>query len=111
MRSPEAVLKSLKSHSVSPGYRYERLYRNLYNPAFYLLVYQQTYSKPGNMSPGADGKTFDGMNLARVNKIITSMKDHSYCPKPARRTYIPKRMGNSVRSVFSPAMINWYSRL
>lgn len=93
MRSPEAVLKSLKSHSVSPGYRYEQLYRNLYNPAFYLLAYQQTYSKPGNMSPVVDGKTFDGMNLARVNKIITSMKDHSYCPKPARRTYIPKKNG------------------
>lgn len=93
MRSPEAVLKSLKSHSESPGYKYERLYRNLYNPAFYLLAYQQTYSKPGNMSPGVDGKTFDGMNLARVNKIINSMKDHSYCPKPACRTYIPKKNG------------------
>lgn len=93
MRSPEAVLKSLKSHSESPEYQYERLYRNLFNPAFYLLAYQQTYSKPGNMSPGVDGKTFDGMNLARVNKIINSMKDHSYCPKPARRTYIPKKNG------------------
>jgi len=93
MRSPEAVLKSLKSHSKTPGYRYERLYRNLYNPAFYLLAYQQTYSKPGNMSPGVDGKTFDGMNLARINKTINRIKDHSYCPKPARRTYIPKKNG------------------
>ena len=93
MRSPEAVLKSLKSHSGTSGYMYQRLYRNLYNPAFYLLAYQQTYSKPGNMSPGVDGKTFDGMNLARVHKIIASIKDHSYCPKPARRTYIPKKNG------------------
>lgn len=89
MRSPEAVLESLKSHSESPEYQYKRLYRNLFNPAFYLLAYQQTYSKLGNMSPGVDGKTFDGMNFARVNKIINSMKDHFYCPKPARRTYIP----------------------
>ena len=93
MRNPEVVLKSLKSHSETPEYHYERLYRNLFNPAFYLLAYQQTYSKPGNMSPGVDGKTFDGMNLARVHKIIASIKDHSYCPKPARRTYIPKKNG------------------
>lgn len=58
------------------------------------------------MSPGVDGKTFDGMNLARVNKIINSMKDHSYHPSPARRTYIPQKSGNSVRLAFSPAMIN-----
>ena len=106
MRNPEVVLKSLKSHSETPEYHYERLYRNLFNPAFYLLAYQQTYSKPGNMSPGVDGKTFDGMNLARVNKIINSMKDHSYHPSPARRTYIPQKSGNSVRLAFSPAMIN-----
>lgn len=93
MRSPEAVLKSLRSHSNAPQYRYERLYRNLFNPAFYLLAYQQTYAKPGNMSPGIDGKTFDGMNLSRINKIIDSIKDHSYAPKPARRTYIPKKNG------------------
>lgn len=93
MRSPEAVLESLKSHSKSLEYQYERLYRNLFNPTFYLLAYQQTYSKPGNMSPGFDGKTFDGMNLTRVNKIINRMKDHSYRPKPARRTYIPKKNG------------------
>lgn len=93
MRSPEAVLNSLRSHSNTPQYRYERLYRNLFNQAFYLLAYQQTYANPGNMSPGIDGKTFDGMNLNRINKIIDSIKDHSYVPKPARRTYIPKKNG------------------
>lgn len=93
MRSPEAVLKSLKSHSKTPDYSYQRLFRNLYNPAFYLLAYQQTYPKPGNMSPGVDGKTFDGMSLSRINGIIESLKNQSYCPKPARRTYIPKKNG------------------
>ncbi len=93
MRSPEAVLKSLKSHSGTSGYMYQRLYRNLYNPAFYLLAYQQTYSKPGNMSPGVDGQTFDGMNLARIDKTIDRLKNKAYRPKPARRTYIPKKNG------------------
>ena len=91
MRNPETVLENLKSHSTNPDYQYERIYRNLYNHAFYFLAYQQTYSKPGNMSPGLDGKTFDNMNLKRFDKIIASLKDHSYQPKPARRTYIPKK--------------------
>lgn len=93
MRSPKAVLKSLKPHSKSAGYRHERLYRNLFNPAFYLQAYQQTYSKPGNMSPGVNGKTFDGMNVSRINRIIDSIRSHTYCPKPARRTYIPPKNG------------------
>ena len=93
MRNPETILDNLKSHSTTPDYQYKRLYRNLYNPTFYILAYQQTYPKPGNMTPGMDGKTFDDMNMKRINKIISSLKDHSYQPKPARRTYIPKKTG------------------
>lgn len=35
MRSPENVLESLKSKACNKSYKYERLYRNLYNPQFY----------------------------------------------------------------------------
>ena len=94
MRNPETVLENLKYHATSPDYQYKRIYRTLYNPSFYLLAYQQTYSKPGNMSKGIDGQTFDGMSLKRIQKIITCLKNHSYQPKPARRTYIPKKNGN-----------------
>jgi group II intron reverse transcriptase/maturase len=93
VRNPETVLENLKSHSTKPDYQYERLYRNLYNPELYILAHQQTYAKPGNMSPGVDGKTFDDMNMKRIHRIISSLKDHSYQPKPARRTYIPKKNG------------------
>ena len=41
MRSPENVLESLKSKACNKSYKYERLYRNLYNPQFYLLAYQR----------------------------------------------------------------------
>ncbi len=93
MRNPENVLENLKSHATTSNYQYKRLYRNLYNPSLYLLAYQQTYSKPGNMSKGIDGQTFDGMSLKRIQNIIRCLKDHSYQPKPARRTYIPKKNG------------------
>ena len=93
MRSPENVLESLKSKACNQSYKYERLYRNLYNPQFYLLAYQRLQAKPGNMTAGTDGKTIDGMGMVRINSLIEKMRDFSYQPNPARRTYIPKSNG------------------
>ena len=73
MRSPQNVLGSLSSKACNSNYQYQRLYRNLYNPDFYLLAYQRIQAKQGNMTAGTDGKT--------------------YQPAPARRTYIPKANG------------------
>jgi len=91
MRNPVNVLKSLEEKARTPGYKYERLYRNLYNPEFYLLAYQNIAKSTGSMTPGADGLTLDDMTMARINRIIASLKDHSYQPNPARRTYIAKQ--------------------
>jgi len=94
LRNPIEVLKSIESKACNKEYQYERLYRNLYNPEFYLLAYGNIYAKEGNMTPGADGNTIDGMGLEKIDKIIDSMKNHSYKPKPARRIYIEKK-GNT----------------
>lgn len=45
------------------------------------------------MTAGVDKRTFDGMNVKRIHKINNSLKNHSYQPKPARRTYISKKNG------------------
>ena len=45
------------------------------------------------MTAGTDGKTIDGMGMARINALIEKMRDSSYQPNPARRTYIPKSNG------------------
>lgn len=62
MRSPANVLESLKSKACNKEYSYKRLYRNLYNPEFYLLAYQNIYAKEGNLTEGTDGLTIDGMS-------------------------------------------------
>ena len=93
MRSPQNVLESLKSKATNVNYHYQRLYRNLYNPEFYLLAYQRIQAKQGNMTAGADGKTIDGMGMKRIKNLIEKLRDYSYQPKPARRTYIPKANG------------------
>jgi len=93
MRNPENVLISLTKHSNQKDYKYERLYRLLYNEEMYLIAYQNIYANDGNMTKGTDNQTVDGMSIERIQKIILSLKDESYQPKPARRTYIPKKNG------------------
>ena len=44
-------------------------------------------------TPGTDGLTIDGMTIGRIRKLIKSLKDESYSPKPAKRVYIPKKNG------------------
>ena len=91
MRNPTDVLNSLSDKSKNPEYRFQRLYRNLYNPDFYLLAYKNIYANGGSMTPGGNGITIDGMSSQRIAKLIESLKDRSYQPNPARRTYIAKK--------------------
>ena len=91
MRNPIDVLNSLSDKWKNPSYRFERLYRNLYNPEFYMLAYKNIYANDGSMTPGMDGTTLDGMSSRRIDGIIASLKDRSYHPNPARREYIPKK--------------------
>ena len=85
MRSPEQVLKALNKHGKVSDYKFERLYRILYNVEMFYMAYQRIYAKPGNMTPGSDGKTIDQMSTQRISRIIASLKDESYKPNPARR--------------------------
>ena len=97
LRNPIEVLKNLTEKSKNENYKFQRLYRNLYNPEFYWLAYKNIYANDGSMTAGADGTTIDGMSNERINKIINSLKDRSYQPKPARREYIAKKNSNKKR--------------
>ena len=92
MRNPIHVLKSLEEKASVRNYKYERLYRNLYNPEFYLLAYANIAKSQGSMTQGADGQTLDNMSLPRINRIIESIRNRTYQPKPAKRKYIPKTL-------------------
>lgn len=93
MRNPELLLNNLSSHSSDLNYKFERVYRILFNEQMFYSAYQRIYAKPGNMTPGTDGKTIDQMSIERISKIIATLKDESYQPKPAKRIYIPKKNG------------------
>lgn len=93
MRNPRVVLDNLLSKTREEGYKFQRLYRNLYNPEFYLMAYGKMYAKEGNMTEGTDGKTIDGMSLERIDALIERLRDESYQPVPSRRKYIEKANG------------------
>lgn len=91
MRNPIEVLTNLTEKSKDKTYKFQRLYRNLYNPEFYWLAYRNIYANKGSMTPGVDGYTISGMSEGRIEGIIAVLKDHSYKPNPARREYIKKK--------------------
>ena len=47
MRSPERVLNSLSEHSKDASYKFERLYRILFNEEMFYVAYQRIYAKEG----------------------------------------------------------------
>ncbi len=93
MRNPKQVLNNLCEHSKVSGYRFERLYRNLFNEQMFYVAYQRIYAKQGNMTSGTDGKTIDQMSIQRIESLIASLKNETYKPNPAKRVYIPKKNG------------------
>lgn len=93
MRSPKVILENLQKHSKEDNYKYERLYRNLYNPEFYLQAYQNIYANKGAMTSGIDGMTLDGFGKDVVENLILQIKNHTYQPNPVKRVYIPKKNG------------------
>ena len=95
MRSPERVLNSLNEHSKDSSYKFERLYRLLFNEELFYVAYQKIASNGGSTTKGSDGRSIDEMSLARIETLIASLKDESYQPHPSRRVHIPKKNGKT----------------
>jgi len=105
MRNPEKVLNSLCQHSNNLAYKFERLYRILFNEEMYYVAYQRIYAKPGNMTKGVDEKTIDGFSMSKIKQLIDTLKDETYQPYPSKRTYIPKKNGKK-RPLGIPSFID-----
>ena len=95
MRSPERVLNSLNEHSKDSSYKFERLYRILFNEELFYVAYQKIASNGGSTTKGSDGRSIDEMSLARIETLIASLKDESYQPHPSRRVHIPQKNGKT----------------
>jgi hypothetical protein len=77
MQSANTVLEVLRDR----GRRklpLERLYRQLFNEQLFLVAYGRVYANDGAMTPGADGKTPDGMSLDTIREIIDRLRAERY---------------------------------
>jgi len=115
MQKAELILVKLNQKSKSnKTFKFKRLYRNLYNPDFHLYGYSKIYTREGNMTQGADGRTIDGFNMKWITETIIQLRDERYYPTPVRRVFIPKKNGtNSYRKSlekFSKRFTNRFSQ-
>lgn len=94
MRNAETILAIIRKRGES-GLPLERAYRLLFNPDLFLTAYANLYPNEGALTEGATPETVDGMSMAKIEKLITELRDEKYRPTPVRRTYIPKANGNT----------------
>jgi hypothetical protein len=64
----------------------------MYKEDLYILAYERMKSAPGNMTPGSDGKTIDGMSMSMIQKIIEEMRTDTSSFDPSEPSSSPKRM-------------------
>lgn len=74
MRNPENVLISLTKHSNQKDYKYERLYRLLYNEELYLTAYQNIYSNDGSMTKGTDKQGWSMSDMLMIGCAELSVR-------------------------------------
>jgi len=92
MQTAEVVLEVLRERG-GKGLPCDELYRQMFNKDLYLVAWGNIYPNKGAMTPGADGRTADGMSEAEIGRIIGLMRQEKYRFSPARRVYIPKKNG------------------
>ena len=94
MKPTAAILDNIRQSSKrNKDEVFTRLFRYLLRPDIYYLAYENLYANNGAATKGVNSDTADGFSEKKVMHIIQSLKDGSYTPSPARRTYIPKRNG------------------
>lgn len=92
MRNAETYLAIVRSRG-ERGLSIDDLYRQLYNPEFFLQAYGKIYRNQGAMTAGVTDETVDGMSLKKIQGIIDALRFERYRWTPVRRTYIPKKNG------------------
>src|SRR4029450_12261101 len=68
MQSAEIVVDVLRAHG-RRGLPCDELYRQLFNPALFLMAWGRIYANDGAMTPGAWGGKGGGRLLAKVGRV------------------------------------------
>ncbi len=72
-----------------------RAYRSLFSEDLFLAAYDKIAHNRGALTAGTENDTVDGMNLARIRKIIEQLRNEQFRFHPVRRIRIPKKSGGT----------------
>ena len=72
-----------------------RAYRSLFSEDLFLAAYDKIARNRGALTAGTENDTADGMNLARIQKIIEQLRNEQFRFHPTRRIRIPKKSGGT----------------
>ena len=81
---------------------FTRLYRYMLRPDLYYTAYKNLYANNGAGTKGINEDTADAFSEKKINTIIQQLANDSYCPHPARRTYIRKKNSTKMRPLGLP---------
>jgi len=73
--------------------KYYGMYKLICDEEILFGSYYMMRSKPGNMSPGTDEETFDGISKEWISKLSEELKTEIFKFRPVRREWIPKANG------------------
>ena len=94
MKPTIEILENIRKNSTkNKDEIFTKLFRYMLRPDLYYTAYQKLYANNGAATNGVDSDTADGFSEKKVNAIIKTLSEETYCPKPARRTYIKKKNG------------------
>ena len=94
MKPTIEILENIKRNSKRNNEEeFTKLYRYMLRPDLYYLAYKNLYSNNGESTKGVNEDTADGFSSEKIGKIILSLKNETYKPKPCRRVYIKKSNG------------------
>jgi retron-type reverse transcriptase len=103
----ETVLSIIQERG-KRGLPLTNVYRQLFNPALYLLAYGKIDRNKGAMTKGSTAETVDGMALSKIKAISELLRDERYRWTPVRRIYIEKKRSKKVRPLGMPS---WSDKL
>ncbi len=86
-------LERLRQLNTDRNWINANLYHLMYKEDLYILAYERIKSAPGNMTPGTDGKTIDGISMRMFQNSIEEMRTEQFQFKPVRTVYLPKPNG------------------
>lgn len=94
MQSAEAVLAVIRERG-NKKLPLERLYRCLFNPGLFLMANANLYGNAGAMTKGTTEETADAMSMAKIDGIVSALRNETFRWTPVRRVAIPKKNGKT----------------